>query len=141
MDAAKRCPRFLPQLLTRRFTQSTILHVRPSAFLLAMLSAATLQGCVFVLAHSYSNVAVDRRPIVSQSDWDYGILHLFEPGVEDLTVDLTHRIETTCAEGKLVNVQTKVIMREFVLVQIYSVRLTAQCAVSASPTVASHNSE
>jgi len=59
--------------------------------------------------------------------------------IENLVVDLTHSLEASCAGAPLVNVQTKVYVREFVLFQIYTVRLTAACSAppsSAAPASA-----
>src|SRR4051812_29063809 len=97
-----------------------------SALLALTLSTSTLalSGCVGVLSHSYGYTVVDRRPSLSFTDWTGGFLHLTEPVIEDLVVDLTHDLEKSCAGVPLENVQTKVFIREFILFQIYTVRLT-----------------
>jgi hypothetical protein len=88
-----------------------------------------LQGCAVVLSHGYSDVVPNNRPTLSESDWTWGVLRLTEPMVEDLVIDLTHGMEAHCRpRSKLENVQTKLMLREFVLFQIYSIRLTAQCS-------------
>ncbi len=102
--------------------------MRGGALLLVVLSASTASGCVGVLSHSYSYVTVDRRPTVSETDWTSGFLHLTEPLVENIVVDLTHRLEESCEGRSLVNVQSKLTVREFILFQIYSVRISAGCA-------------
>jgi hypothetical protein len=103
--------------------------------------AATLalSGCVGVLSHSYAYTEIDRRPEISDSDSTTSFFHLGEPLIENLVVDLTHSLEASCAGAPLVNVQTKVYVREFVLFQIYTVRLTAACSAppsSAAPASA-----
>jgi hypothetical protein len=91
-----------------------------------------LQGCAVVLSHGYSDVVPNNRPTISESDWTWGALHLTEPMVEDLVIDLTRGMEAHCRRSsKPENVQTKLMLREFVLFQIYSVRLTAQCSAPA----------
>ena len=98
----------------------------------ALVAATTLSGCIWVVSHSYSYVEVDRRPPVSRSDWTATFLHLTEPLVENVVVDLTHQLETQCAGAPLVNLQTKVFVHELVLFQIYRVRLSGYCG-SAPP--------
>jgi hypothetical protein len=65
---------------------------------------------------------------VWQSDWTATFLHLTGPLIENLVVDLTHGMEATCKNGRLGNLQTTVMIREFILFQIYSVRVSATCA-------------
>jgi len=84
-------------------------------------------GCVFVSSHSYAYTQIDRRPPISESDWTYGVLHLTAPLIENLVVDLTHSLERRCGGAPLANVQTKLVLRELVLVQFYSVQLTGTC--------------
>ncbi|HEX4405844.1 MAG TPA: hypothetical protein VH560_13495 [Polyangia bacterium] len=100
---------------------------------LTCLGALLLQGCLSVLSHSYSGVALNRHPSVSATDSTWGFLHLTEPLIENLVVDLTHKLEDGCLGASLENVQTKLTIREFVLFQIYDVRLSAQCAGPLSP--------
>jgi LPS sulfotransferase NodH len=102
--------------------------MRCGSILLVALVVATGSACVGVLSHSYSYVTVDRRPTVSETAWTSQFLHLTEPAVENLVVDLTQRLETSCQGRSLINVQSKLTMREFILFQIYSVRLSAGCA-------------
>jgi hypothetical protein len=87
-------------------------------------------SCVSVLSHSYAYVGPDPRPMVWQSDWTATFLHLTEPLIENSVVDLTHGMEKTCKGGSLGNVQTTVTIREFLLFQIYSVRVSGACAPS-----------
>ena len=100
--------------------------------------AATLalSGCVFVLSQSYAYKEIDRRPEISDSDWTASFFHLNEPVIEPLVVDLTRSLEASCAGAPLVNTQTKLYVREFLLFQIYTVRLTGACSApppSAAP--------
>ena|SRR5664279_2590749 len=101
--------------------------MRVGRLLRVLLWSVTNSACVGVLSHSYSYVTVDRRPTVSETDWTSGFLHLTEPAVETIVVDLTHRLEASCGGRSLVNVQTKLTLREFVLFQIYTVRLSGGC--------------
>ena len=96
-----------------------------------VLLGPSLSGCAFVTSHSYVYNEVDRRALVSDSDWTWGFLHLNEPLIENVVVDLTHSLERSCGTTRLVNVQTKTILRELILFQIYSVRLSGNCGSAA----------
>ena len=107
-------------------------------FLRMLLSALALPGCVTVLSHSYSNASVsnasvEHRPFVSESKSDWGVLRLTIPTIENIVLDLEQRIGVACPGGRLINVQTTLALREFLVVQIYSVRLTAQCMAANPP--------
>jgi len=96
---------------------------------IAIAMVLNLQGCAVVLSHGYSDVVPNNEPTLSESDWTWGVLRLTEPMVEDLVIDLTRGMEARCRpRSKLENVQTKLMLREYVLFQIYSIRLTAQCS-------------
>jgi hypothetical protein len=94
---------------------------------LGLASVMALSGCVFMVSHSYTYQAVDRRSPISATDYSTSFFHLTEPLVENLVVDLTHELEATCAGAPLLDVQTKVYERELLLVQIYTVRLSGVC--------------
>ena len=97
---------------------------------IGVATVTALSGCVFVLSHSYTYTAVDRRPPVSAADWTTGFFHLTEPLLENLVVDLTHELEANCAGAPVLDVQTKVYERELLVVQIYTVRLSGVCGPS-----------
>jgi hypothetical protein len=84
-------------------------------------------ACVAVLSHSYAYTAVDRRPTVSETDSSVGYFHLTEPVIETSVIDSTRELEKRCGGHNLVNVQTNVTMREFLLIQLYTVRVSAIC--------------
>src|SRR5215471_18574808 len=110
------------------------MRIRPLLPLVFAATAVAGAGCVGVLSHSYSYVQMDPRPPISESDWTSGFLHLGEPLLENLVIDLTHHLEKTCAGAPVINLQTKVFVREYVLVQIYTVRLSGVCGPpSATP--------
>jgi len=50
-------------------------------------------SCVTLLSHSYDDSTVDRQPVVSESGRTTVFLHLVEPMVDNVVVDLTHRLE------------------------------------------------
>jgi hypothetical protein len=101
-----------------------------------VLFALSSQACVSVLSHSYSNPSTEHPPFVSESDWDYGVLHLSHPAVENVVLKLERKIATPCARGPLLNVQTTLTLRDFLFFQVYSVRLTAECVGAQGGSVA-----
>jgi hypothetical protein len=94
--------------------------------ILALISLLAAPGCVFVSAVSYSNVTPKMAAPVPASDWTLGALHLTEPGIEGVVSSLNRKIGPACPAG-LANVQTVVTTRDYLVVQVYGVRLTAQC--------------
>lgn len=62
---------------------------------------------------------------VSTSVSDYGILHLTVPN--NLTQSANSQLVAACPSGKLSDVQTELSMRDFILVQMYSISAGAVC--------------
>lgn len=95
---------------------------------IALVWSVTSPACVTVMSHSYSNAVPTRNPVVSRSGWDYGVLRLSQPTMENVVLNLAREIGSRCAGAPLTNVQTTLALRDYVVVQVYRVRLTAECA-------------
>ena len=82
-----------------------------------------LSGCVWLRSSSISNRAGNGQT-VRVSTGDYGILHLTTP--DGITEAANSQLVSQC-QGKLSNAQTSLYMREWILVQWYTVDAVAVC--------------
>ena len=82
-----------------------------------------LSGCVWLRSSSISNRAGSGQT-VRVSTGDYGILHLTTP--DGITEAANSQLVSQC-QGKLSNAQTELFMREWVLIQWYTVDAVAVC--------------
>jgi hypothetical protein len=85
---------------------------------------AMLSGCVFLRSSSISDRSGGGGQTVRVSTGDYGILHLTTP--DNITEAANSQLISQC-QGRLTNAQTELAMREWILVQWYTVSATAVC--------------
>lgn len=90
---------------------------------IATFLCVTLSGCIFLRSSAISDRSGGGQS-ASVEAGDYGILHLTSP--DNLTEAASSQLVSKCP-GKLTNVQTELYMREWVLVQWYTVSATAVC--------------
>ncbi len=83
-----------------------------------------LSGCVVLESSAISERSGGGRS-VSTSASDYGILALTTP--YGLTGTANSQLMAQCQSGKVSNVQTELSMRNFILVQLYSISATGVC--------------
>ena len=83
-----------------------------------------LSGCVWLRSSSIGNRAGSGGQTVRVSTGDYGILHLTTP--DGITEAANSQLVSQC-QGKLSNPQTSLYMREWVLIQWYTVDAVAVC--------------
>jgi hypothetical protein len=83
-----------------------------------------LSGCVWLRSSAISNRAGSGGQTVRVSTGDYGILHLTTP--DGITEAANSQLVSQC-QGKLTNAQTQLAMREWILIQWYTVNSTAVC--------------
>jgi hypothetical protein len=105
----------------------TIATMKPiSSIILAALLAACVQayGCVVVESSAISDRAGAGNPISSSAS-DLGFLRLVAP--QGLTQTALANLLSNCATGKVSGVTTELSMRDFVIVQSYTVSVNAVC--------------
>jgi hypothetical protein len=82
-----------------------------------------LSGCVWLRSSAISDRAGSGQT-VRVSTGDYGILHLTTP--DGITEAANSQLVSQC-QGKLTNAQTQLYMREWILIQWYTVDAVAVC--------------
>ena len=82
-----------------------------------------LSACVGLRSSSISSRSGAGQGVSAEAG-DYGILHLTSP--DNLTQTASSQLASKC-QGKLTNVQTQLAMREWVIIQWYTVDATAVC--------------
>jgi hypothetical protein len=82
-----------------------------------------LSGCVWLRSSAISDRAGNGQ-VVRVSTGDYGILHLTTP--DGITEAANSQLVSQC-QGKLTNAQTELAMREWILIQWYTVNSVAVC--------------
>ena len=90
---------------------------------IAICMCVTLSGCVTLHSSSISGRSGGCQS-TKVTAGDYGILHLTTP--DNLTEAANSQLVSQCP-GKLTNVQTELSMREWIVVQWYTVSSTAVC--------------
>ena len=83
-----------------------------------------LSGCVWLRSSAIADRAGSGGQTVRVSTGDYGILHLTTP--DGITEAANSQLVSQC-QGKLTNPQTEMAMREWILIQWYTVNATAVC--------------
>ena len=97
-----------------------------NSIILAALLAGCVQayGCVFVESSAISDRAGLGNPITSSAS-DLGYLHLVAP--QGLTQTALANLLSNCATGKVSGVATQLSMRDFFIVQSYTVSVSGVC--------------
>ena len=83
-----------------------------------------LSGCVWLRSSAIADRAGNGQS-VRVSTGDYGILHLTTP--DGITEAAKSQLVSQCQGGKVTNAQTEMAMREWILIQWYTVNSTAVC--------------
>lgn len=92
--------------------------------MLAISFCLSLSACVLIQSSSMSESSGSGTPVNVEYS-DYGILHLIVPAT--LTSDANTALAKQCQSGLLSRVQTELSMREFLIVQYYTVDAAATC--------------
>jgi outer membrane protein OmpA-like peptidoglycan-associated protein len=104
---------------------------RTSAQILTLIIiSAIFEGCVAIKSSVISERSTGGQAVSASSD-DYGFLRLTAP--YGLTTKVNSQLVSQCPNGELTNVQTELSMREFILVQLYSLSAAALCYVAPPP--------
>lgn len=101
--------------------------MKPSSNLLraaVALLCLSASGCVCIHSGSISQSAGAGTAVDAESS-DYGILHLTVP--RTLTSDTNSMLASKCQSGMLSGVTTELTMREWLLIQYYTVDAAAAC--------------
>jgi len=88
-----------------------------------VVMCVALSGCVVLRSSAISDRSGGGQSATAEAG-DYGILHLTSPN--NLTEAASSQLVSKCP-GKLTNVQTELFMREWILIQWYTVDATAVC--------------
>ena len=92
--------------------------------ILPLFVCLSISGCVLLRSSTISDRS-DNGQTVSARLGDYGIVRLTVP--EHLTPDVNSKLVAQCPSGMLTNVRTELSMREFFLIQWYTVSANAVC--------------
>lgn len=86
-------------------------------------------GCAIIQSVSVSNVNLlhQQEKKVIGSDTVIGLLHIL-PLLLYEDIDVIARLKEKCSQGQVSNVQTTVVMTSFLLLQIYDIRVSANCS-------------
>ena len=89
-----------------------------------LIICMALSGCVMIESSTISERSGGGSS-VSTSASDYGILALTVP--YGLTGTANSQLMAQCQSGRVSNVQTELSMRNFIVVQLYSISATGVC--------------
>lgn len=84
----------------------------------------SLSACVFIHSGAISESTGGGAPVRSEFS-DYGILYLTAP--TDITSNANAALTSQCQSGRLSNVQTELSVRDWFVVQYYTVTTAAVC--------------
>jgi outer membrane protein OmpA-like peptidoglycan-associated protein len=98
--------------------------------ILAVGACLPLSACILIHASAISQSSGSGSPVSTEHS-DYGILHLTAPA--DLTSASNADLVKQCQSGLLSDVQTQLSMREWFLVQYYTLAATAVCQPPPPP--------
>jgi len=90
----------------------------------ALLASMTLNGCVMIESSSIGERRATGQGATATAD-GYGILRLTAP--VGLTTGANSQLAGSCPSGKFTNPQTELTMRDFIIVQYYTVKADAVC--------------
>jgi hypothetical protein len=93
-----------------------------SALLVGALSM--LAGCVFIRSSSISDSAGTGNAVTASAS-DMGFVELIAP--QGLTHSANQQLASQCPGGKFTDVQNELSVRDFFLVQLYSLSADAVC--------------
>ena len=92
---------------------------------LSLLAASlVISGCIVLQSSSISGRSSGNQTVSVWSS-DYGILHLTEP--EGLTEATNSKLVGQCQAGRVTSVVTELSMREWIIIQWYTVSANAIC--------------
>ena len=84
----------------------------------------SLSACVFVRSSSISESVGGGSPVHSEYS-DYGILYVTAP--TDITSAANAALASQCQTGRLTGVQTELSMRDWLVVQYYTITAAGVC--------------
>ena len=106
-------------------TEKTMLKRLATLVRLSLLAASlVLSGCIVLQSSSISDRSGGSQT-VSVFSSDYGILHLTEP--EGLTEATNSKLVGQCQAGRVTSVVTELSMREWIIIQWYTVSASGIC--------------
>ena len=91
---------------------------------MALGLCAMFSGCVWVRSSSIGDRSGGGQTVHVYTG-DYGILHLTTP--DGITEAANSQLVSQCQGGKVTNAQTEMAMREWILIQWYTVNAVAVC--------------
>jgi hypothetical protein len=90
----------------------------------SLIASMALSGCVVLESSSIGERRATGQGTTASTD-GYGILRLTVP--VGLTTGANSQLATGCPSGKFTNPQTELTMRDFIIVQYYTVTADAVC--------------
>ena len=90
----------------------------------ALVASMTLNGCVMIESSSIGERRATGQGATGTAA-GYGILRLTAP--VGLTTGANSQLAAGCPSGKFTNPQTELSMRDFIIVQYYTVKTDAVC--------------
>jgi hypothetical protein len=84
----------------------------------------SLSACVIIRSSSISESTGNGSKVTAEYS-DYGVLHLAAP--DTLTSEADAALAKQCQSGLISGVQTELSMREFVIVQYYTIDVAGTC--------------
>jgi hypothetical protein len=91
---------------------------------LILALSVSLSACVFVRSSSISESAGGGSPVHTEYS-DYGILYVTAP--TSITASANSALAGQCQTGRLTDVQTEMSMRDWLIVQYYTVAAAGVC--------------
>ncbi len=101
---------------------------KPATLAIVLIAAAglSLSACVKIMSSSIANSnKVVQGVTVSAQTTDIGFLELVAPN--GLTQNATLGLASQCTSGKFTNATTELSLRDFVIVQLYEIDVSAIC--------------
>jgi hypothetical protein len=97
---------------------------RMTASVAAAVAAMMLSGCIMLESSTIGEREGTGQSVSASSD-GWGILRLTTP--MGLTSGVNTQLAGACPSGKFTNAQTELSMRDFIIVQLYTVSADAVC--------------
>jgi hypothetical protein len=112
--------------MLRKYREEQMFMKRSRGFagMLTGAAALALSGCVMINSSSIGNRGVTGQGVTGVAN-GWGILRLTVP--EGLTTSANSQLASACPSGKFTNPQTELQMRDFIVVQYYTVIADAVC--------------
>lgn len=90
--------------------------------IVTLLAVISVFGCQSIHSISMTEIAPGNTKLISAEESSFDILHMSAPDMK-----IQPKLREQCPEGIINGVQTTLMVREFILFQIYDLKASAYC--------------